>query len=92
MIWVSAIPCLAGGPRDSRRGVRGVVGGGVEGAADVVVRVLEVVQLVGRQERVLLRTWSLKEIRNVGQQNLIDGRQHLSVYSAHAKCWVVGAD
>ena len=59
MIRVSAIPCLADGPRHRGLGVRGVVcGGGVEGAADVVVRVVQVVQLVGRQERVLLRAWS----------------------------------
>ena len=60
MIRVSVNPCLAGGPRDRGLGaVRGVVcGGGVEGAPDVVVRVVQVIQLVGRQERVLLRTWS----------------------------------
>ena len=59
MIRIFAIPCLSSRPRDRGLRVRGMLD---EGAVDfVVVRVVEVIELVGGEEGVLLRRWSCNE-------------------------------
>ena len=66
MIRVLAIPCLSSRPRDRGLRVRGMLD---EGAVDfVVVRVVEVIELVGGEEGVLLRGWPWK-IKVVGCSN-----------------------
>ena len=52
---VFVIPCRSGRPRDCGLRMRGMVGEGA--AVDFVARVVEVVELVGGQEGVLLRCW-----------------------------------